>query len=491
MLEPVATVTPEALAAGQRALVRDLAWASMSGAFCGGVILVAFALSLGASPVMVGLLAAIPYLTQAAQLPATLLVERLRQRRKISVLAITTMRVLIMSMAFLPFLPNGMALAFLVGSQVLIAALNAVGACAVNSWLHQLIPHEGLGQFFARRLFSGTTLACLGTLGAGALVDNFPPHRTIYAYALSFGIAGLTGFVSSYYLSRAPEPVMFDGGPAGRMLERLREPFRDANFRSLLLFLGSWTVAANLAAPFITVYLMQQRGFAVGTVTSLWVTSQLANALTLYLWGRLSDRLTNKAVLAVALPVYFACVLALCFADEPQGLRVQLAILYVIHFLMGVATGGIGLATGNLGLKLAPQGQGTVYLAAIGLVSAVAGGAAPIVAGFLAEALEASQLSAVMRFTSPTASREMLIVSFAHWEFLFAIAAMCGLYVMHALSRVREGDEVSERQVMQEFGLEAVRSLNNLSSTALGTLFPFERLSERRKWWRPREARGR
>ncbi len=491
MLEPVPTVTPDALAAGQRALVRDLAWASMSGAFCGGVILVAFALSLGATPVMVGLLAAIPYLTQAAQLPATLLVERVRQRRKIGVLAITTMRVLIVSMAMLPFLPHGMALAFLVGSQVMIAGLNAVGACAVNSWLHQLIPHEQLGQFFARRLFSGTTLACLGTLCAGALVDTFPPHRTIHAYALSFALAGLAGFVSSWYLSRAPEPVMHDCGPKVRMRERLREPFRDANFRSLLVFLGSWTVASNLAAPFITVYLMQQRGYAVGTVTSLWVTSQLANALTLYLWGRLSDRLTNKAVLAVALPVYFGCVLALCFADELGNVHWQLAWLYLIHFLMGVATGGIGLATGNLGLKLAPQGQGTVYLAAIGLVSAVSGGAAPIVAGALAEVFQATQLSAVVRFSSPNASREMAIVSFAHWEFLFALAALVGLYVLHALSRVREGHEVSERQVMQQFGLEAWRSLNNLSSTALGTLFPFDRLSERRKWWRARESRTR
>jgi hypothetical protein len=59
------------------------------------------------------------------------------------------------------------------------------------------------------------------------------------------------------------------------------------------------------------------------------------------------------------------------------------------------------------------------------------------------------------------------------------------------LSRVREGREVSERQVVQQFALEAFRSLNNLSSTALGTMFPFERLSERRKWWRAREPRGR
>jgi MFS family permease len=284
---------------------------------------------------------------------------------------------------------------------------------------------------------------------------------------------------------------MYNAGPSSRVLERLREPFRDANFRSLLLFLGSWTVAANLAAPFITVYLMQQRGYAVGTVTSLWVTSQLANALTLYLWGRLSDRLSNKAVLAVALPVYFVCVLALCFSDEAPGLRWQLATLYVIHFLMGVATGGISLATGNLGLKLAPQGQGTVYLAAIGLVSAISGGAAPIIAGALAEAFQATQLSAVVRFSSPTSLHEMSIVSFAHWEFLFAISAMGGFYVLHALSRIREGREVSERQVVQQFALEAWRSVNNLSSTALGTIFPFERLSERRKWWRAREPRGR
>ena len=491
MLEPVETVTPQALAAGERALVRDLAWASMSGAFSGGVILVAFALSLGATPVMVGLLAAIPYLTQASQLPATLLVERVRQRRKIGVLAITGMRVLILSMAALPFLPHGMALTFLVGSQVVIAALNAIGACAVNSWLHQLIPHEKLGHFFSRRLFSRTTLACLGTLAAGALVDHFPPHRTVQAYALSFALAGLTGFISSWYLSRAPEPVMHAAGPAVSMRQRLRGPFRDANFRALLLFLGSWIVASNLAAPFITVYLMEQRGYPVGTVTSLWVTSQLANALTLYLWGRLSDRLSNKGVLAVVLPVYFLCVLALCFVDESFNPRWQLGTLYVIHFLMGVANGGIGLATGNLGLKLAPQGEGTVYLAAIGLVSAVAGGTAPIVAGALAEAFQASQLSAVVRFTSPASHHEMALVSFAHWEFLFAISAMAGFYVLHALSRVREGREVSERQVVQQFALEAWRSVNNLSSTAVGAMFPFERLSERRKWWRARESRGR
>jgi MFS family permease len=47
------------------------------------------------------------------------------------------------------------------------------------------------------------------------------------------------------------------------------------------------------------------------------VASQVANALTMYLWGRLSDRLSNKAILAVALPAYFGCLVALLFTVIP------------------------------------------------------------------------------------------------------------------------------------------------------------------------------
>jgi predicted MFS family arabinose efflux permease len=411
------------------------------------------------------------------------------------VTSITTARVLIGLLALLPFaVAPGHALVALIVAQGAIAVLHAVGGCAVNSWLHQLIPHDELGRFFARRLFWGTSIACAATLAAGALVDR-SRDGSLLGYAQAFVVAALAGFVSSWYLSRAPEPRMSDAGPVLPIRERLWAPFRDAEFRHLLVFMGAWVAASNLSAPFLTVYLIEQRGYAVTTVTSMWVASQLANAATLYLWGRLSDRLSNKAVLAVALPANFACVLALVFADAAGDATVQLGLLFAIHVVLGVATGGIGLATGNLGLKLAPQGQGTAYLAAIGLVSAVAGGISPIVAGALAQALRWAEVSAVLRWASAERSGEFSVMSFAHWEILFAISALLGLYVMHALSRVREGREVSERRVIQEFALEAVRGLGSLSSIggALGSLFPFERLSERRKWWagRPRAEAAR
>jgi MFS family permease len=488
-LRPTSDVSADQLQAGQQALVRDLAWSSVCGALSGGVILTAFALSLGASPLVIGLLAAIPFLCQAAQLPAAVLVERLRQRRRICVLSVTTARLLLMCMAVLPWLAREQALYALVALQLLVCVLNAVGSCAANSWLHQLVPHGQLGDFFSRRLLAGTATACAGTLAAGVLIDRFD-DPDLPAYAVLFALAGIAGFISSHYLASTPEPLMRDAGPPARWRELLLRPFRDRRFRHLLLFLGAWTATSCLAAPFIAVYLVQQREYPVSLVTTLWVTSQVANAITLYAWGRLSDQFSNKAVLAVALPLHFACMVMLTLLDALPSPGLQLALLYLIHVVLGVATGGIGLATGNLGLKLAPHGQGTPYLAAIGLVAAVAGGIAPIVAGGIASYFEARQLSAVIRWFAPGGSRETTLLQVTHWGFVFAISALLGLYVMHTLSRIDEGDEHSERQVVQAFALEAWRTVQSLSSIAgaLGSLFPFERATERRRWWRPVRA---
>jgi MFS family permease len=481
-LAPDPHVPPEALPQARRMLVFDAAFASITGAFSGGVILVAFALALGANARQIGLLAAIPIVAQLAQLPATVLIERVRQRRKIGVLSITAARVLITSLALIPFVPDrAAALDWLIGAQIAMSILNSVGGCAVNSWLHHLVPHERLGAFFSRRLFWGTSGACVATLAAGFLIEHLPVADRIHAYAVSFVLGGAAGMASSWFLARAPEPTM-QPTPRVGLGEQLWAPFEDANFRRLLVFLGAWGIASNLAAPFVTVFLLRQLGYPLTTVTALWVVSQVANALTVYAWGRLSDRLSNKAILAAALPVHFVSMFVLVFVDAVQDGVLQLALLGAVHVLMGIAGGGIGLATGNLGLKLAPHGHGTAYLAAIGIVSALCGGLTPIVAGSIAHLFEVSELSAVVRWVYSAQTREFTVVRFAHWEFLFALSALAGLYVMHALSRVKEGPEVGEREVIQQFVFEAWRGMDSLSSIGgtLGAIFPFfDRLFDR------------
>ena len=491
MDSPQGSFGADDLAVAKRMLIRDSGWATVCGALFGGVVLAGYAIQAGAGPMQIGLLAAIPYIVQILQLPATVMVERYGRRKLMSVLLLGGARVIILALALLPLLPSGsLTVPLLLWGKFGCCALSAIAACAVNSWMHQLLAAQPLGSFFARRLVAGTALGCVFTLAAGWLLSQPPRGDANLAFALAFAGSGVAGLVSTWYLARCPEPLMLPAGPAVSMRAKLAAPFRDVNFRRLLIMLGGWNFASNFAAPFLTVYLIQQMGYSMTAVTQLWVVNQLANAATVYAWGRVSDRLSNKAVLSIALPVFFACTVALVFARVGVSFGLHFALLVVVHIVMGVVGGGIGLATGNLGLKLAPAGQGTSYLAAVGLVSSAAGGLAPLLAGASAEWLQSSHFSLVLRWASDSASREFSVLHFAHFEFLFAVAGVLGLYVMHALSRVKEGPEVSEHRVMQELLFEAQQTVNQLSSIGglLSSVFSFERFNERRLWFRARPS---
>jgi MFS family permease len=482
-LAPDPHIGPEDRVRGRQALVQDAAWASLLGGLYGGVVLVGFALELGATPLVIGVLGAIPLLAQLAQLPAIVLVEHVRERRKIAVLLVGAARVLILALALLPWLAARDAqLGLLLAAQIAIALLGAAAGCAINSWWHQLLAAEELGNIYSRRLFWSTVLAALGALAAGQLVEHWPYAERLHAYAVAFAVAAVAGFVGLRAIARIPEPVMYPAGAPLPIVEMLRAPFRDAEFRRVIIFMAAWNVAANIAAPFLTVYLLQQLGYGLGIVTTLWAVSQVANAITLLSWGRLSDRLSNKAILAVALPAYFASLIALPISAMPDKHVLTLPFLFVIHIVMGIATGGIGLATGNIGLKLAPQGKGTSYLAAVTLAGSLAGGLAAFAGGVAADWFASRSLSLYLQWSSAAGSAGFTVIQFRHWEFLFAISFLLGIYVLHALSLIREGEHVSERTVMQQFLLEAARVFEQLPSIAFSSLVaPFGRLIDRRR----------
>ena len=144
--------TPEELARGKRALVKEAAWASLVGALYGGVILVGFALELGATPFLIGLLAAIPFLAQVAQLPAIALVERMRQRRSIAVSALTISRLVILGLALIPFIddaPKQLAALILNQRDELV---NRRPALALGAFGHgRLLPQSVLDRGCAYR----------------------------------------------------------------------------------------------------------------------------------------------------------------------------------------------------------------------------------------------------------------------------------------------------------------------------------------------------
>jgi len=138
------TLTDQEIQSGLRSVVKDGLASQAMVTLTGGAFLVAFALKLGASNLVIGLLAAIPPLMQLLQIPSIYLVEKYRLRRAISVYASGLARVFWLLIALIPFL-----FSFETGLTVLIVALflhsafGAIGGTSWNSWMRDLDQRTG------------------------------------------------------------------------------------------------------------------------------------------------------------------------------------------------------------------------------------------------------------------------------------------------------------------------------------------------------------
>jgi MFS family permease len=478
MLAPQTYISDDQRRRGMRNLMIDAAAATAIGAINSGVVLLALALHIGASNVQIGLLAATPLLTQILQAPTVRLVERLRNRRLISVASVFLARIALPIYASVPFISDAnLASIVLIGAALLHYGMNAVGACSWNSWIRDFIPADRLGSFFARRGLYGTMVSIVATL-VGAYALDLAGHSRVLGdrifsglYLAGFGL----GLLSTAALARVPEPLMQTPGYLVPLHSLLWAPLKDRDFRNLLRFLASWQFAVNLATPFFTVYFVRELGFSMGFVLILSVVSQVANVAIVRTWGGLSDRFANKSVLAVAAPINIFCIAAIAFTSEFDADWSRAAYLLGLHMIMGAAGAGVALASGNVVMKLSPEGKGTSYMATNALVGAIASGTAPILGGYATEFFARRRLELNLRWINPSGAHELLGLAFSHWEFFFLLSALLGLYALHRLSTVSEAGSVPGREVVEHIWLSTRRTLRNASTVAglrLAVAFP-------------------
>ncbi|MFC1522346.1 MFS transporter [Elusimicrobiota bacterium] len=462
------TITDAELQKGLRSVVIDGVMSHLMGVLTGGVFLVAISLQLGASYFQIGLLAAIPPLAQLIQLPAIFLIEKIGSRKTVAVYSVLISRCAFLLVALSPLLfPSSLGLLILIVAVLFSSAFGGIGGCAWNSWMRDLIPENQRGSFFSNRLRIATILGVFVSLAASVFIDFWKktyPQNEIYAYSGLFFAGFLVGLVGLLYLSRTPEPAV--APQKTELIKLLLNPLRDKNFKRLMIALGSWSFAVNLAAPFFTVYMLTKLGLGMSMIISLSILSQVFNFMFLSLWGKWTDKFSNKSVLAVSGPLFMASILGWTFTTMPEKHFLTMPLVVLLHIVMGISTAGVTIASGNIGLKLAPKGRATVYLAANALVNSFAAGIAPILGGKFADFFAARNLSLVLKWSSPHRELVFQALNFQHWDFFFGVAFLIGLYALHRLSMVEEQGEVDDEIVRAEF-LDAIkRPIRSLSSGA-------------------------
>ncbi len=157
---------------GLRALLYDGVCSQVMGAFTGGAFLVAFALQLGASNVVIGLLAAVGPLTQILQISAIFVVDRTGLRKALVVLNSFFSRLVWLVVAALPWIvPAAQRVPVLFLCLLLYFGPGTISGCAFNSWMRDFVPQDIMGRYFGKRLAIATATGAVLTLLAGFGVE--------------------------------------------------------------------------------------------------------------------------------------------------------------------------------------------------------------------------------------------------------------------------------------------------------------------------------
>ncbi|MBO9683845.1 MAG: MFS transporter, partial [Flavisolibacter sp.] len=295
-LKPSDALSVKEVNRGLNLVVKDGLAAEAMSVFTGGTFLVAMAVMLGATNFQIGLLAALPTLTNIFQLIAIALVQRYNNRRAVAVFSNLFARFPLLIIGSLPFLfSTGTSIQVLIFLLFFHYFFGSVAGASWNSWMKDLVPEEKLGSYFSHRTRITQTLNVILSLLLALVLDyikKYYPQQELMTYSIMFITGGVFGILGAYVLSKTPEPKSFL--PKENLLKLFSKPLKDKNFRNLLLFNSSWTFALNLATPFFTVYMMNNFHLPLFYIIGFGILSQLAGITAVKIWGKYSDRFSNK-----------------------------------------------------------------------------------------------------------------------------------------------------------------------------------------------------
>ena len=154
------------------------------------------------------------------------------------------------------------------------------------------------------------------------------------------------------------------------------------------------------------------------------IMGQIAGIFAIKLWGRNSDKFSNKTIIRIAAPLYILCILSWPFADMAPSFLFTVLIVAFINILSGISVSGINLSLTNIGIKLAPRNESIVYLSAKNMVVAVFAALGPIVGGFLSDYFMNRSFMWNIEWNDPRGTSLVPLLELRSLAFLFIIGGI-------------------------------------------------------------------
>ena len=362
-----------------------------------------FAIRLGASNTLVGLLISLPALVNIFWLiPSARIIERQRRRLPIIVLAGFLQRLGYLLIALMPFVFHVHRPEALVGLVALITFPTAIVSVAFTSLLAEVVPVDKRAQVISTRSVLVSIVSTATVLISGKLLDLllFP-----FSYQLLFGAGFAASLVSLYYVSRikVADAIVTDQQPrrksplAARLRRFVQQLFdspstklrtglrtqlmnqRDFVRFSVSAFVFQWGL--YMPSALYAIYRIKYLGASDTWIGLLSMAHSAVTIVAYFYWGKVIRRKGNRFVLGVS-------SLGALLYPVLTGLSPRIEPLLLVAVIGGIFGAGFNLSFFNTLLDVCPRERRPSYVAMNTALINVAAFLSPLLGASLASRLD-------------------------------------------------------------------------------------------------------
>jgi len=382
----------------KRNLYLDVVWYGVLSGITSTFVSV-FAIRLGASNTLVGLLVSLPALINIFWLiPSARIIERQRRRLPIIVLAGFLQRLGYLLIALMPFVFRVQRPEALVALVALTTFPTAIASLAFTSLLAEVVPADKRAQVISTRSVLVSIVSTVTVLISGKLLDLllFP-----YNYQLLFGAGFAASLVGLYYVSRikVTDAIVVEQQPrrkvplAARLRRAVQQPFdspstklrtplrnqRDFVRFSVSAFVFQWGL--YMPSALYAIYRIKYLGASDTWIGLLSMAHSAVTIVAYFYWGKVIRRKGNRFVLGVS-------SLGALLYPVLTGLSPRIEPLLLVSVIGGIFGAGFNLSFFNTLLDVCPRERRPSYVAMNTALINVAAFLSPLLGASLASRLD-------------------------------------------------------------------------------------------------------
>lgn len=256
-----------------------------------------FAIALGASNMVVGLLTALPnFIAPLFQLYSLKLLKVVN-RKKLVMYGVLLHALMWIPILLIPFIFKDIGIYLIVPFIVLYAIFGNFGAPAWVSWMGDLVNKEKSGVYFGNRNRIAGITTLISTFIAAYILDLF--NRGFVGFLIIFSIACIFRLISFYLLGRIYEPKLVLEQRYYFSLVQFMKKMKNNNFGRFVIYIALLNLATQIAGPFFAVYMLRDLGFSYKMFMIANVTTAIVSLLSMPLWGKFGDRFGNVRAMKI------------------------------------------------------------------------------------------------------------------------------------------------------------------------------------------------